>query len=1189
VVKKLCRISCIALLLLQQAAAQTGAYHVQVISHNDLRGSGEILQLMKDDKGYLWLLFPTKVQRYDGKQLFSFPFDDRCVSIQQDANGTIWLACRSVVYRYKNDYTGFEKLTASAGDSVQHLALLAGPGRNIYLLTRQKILQWNNSTQRFESLPVALFVTSFSFSFLKSKGNYLFYKKSEKALARYHVITGAEDTLAVKSGNFVFPVNEDTVWVRPGIGGSVLASFSNKTIQSITGGQFAERFNDNRFFVTGSSDFSFICFNDKGYYNYDVVSGRFSKIKLLYNGLPLGGSPPIYSFYKEEDGNVWFANEEGLVHFNPGKNTIGLIRSNAAAGENWNNNVRSIAEDEEGNLWFATANGFCRQDNKTGIIKTWLPKSEADNYLNFPSVRSIGTSNGKVVIGQSEKGFWIFNPKTEVFTRPVFENDSIQKQFRDGFNSNMMKLRNGNFLILSRRVWLMDKGDFSVGEVKFNGFNPVPRNAYEDAQGRIWFAGSGGIFCTDSLFKLLYSTSTNEINRWANAVVQLDENTFWIAAKNLYEIKLLANGKMEWRPLFPELKAVHISHLYRDEVGSIWMFAENGIYRYLPDKKVLEKFDRRDNAQSYNVAVSNSFRSRDGTVYAGSTNGINYFKAGKVPFQNDSLQVQVTNIIVNGDDSTFLLNQSLTRLAYRQNSLVFEFVAPYIYHGEKIQYRCRLQGADKEWIYIGNANTLRYTSLKPGDYSFHCAASLNGKDWYGVKTPFVFSIAPPFWQTGWFRLPVLLLTVLSIYAFTSWRAKQIEKRAAYKTEVERLKSVNLQNQLEIEQVVNYFATSIGSRSTIDDMLWDVAKNCISKLGFEDCVIYLKDKERNVLLQKAAWGPKTNEQNKIISPIEIPFGKGIVGAVAVSGKAEIIADTTFDKRYIVDDASRLSEITVPILLTDKVIGVIDSEHSKKNFYTKQHLHILATVAAMLSDNIEKIQAGQLAREKEIEVLKLNKDISDWQVAALRAQMNPHFIFNAMNSIQQFTLKNDIDSANLYLSKFSILLRKVLHFSEQNYLSLEEEMEQLKLYLDIEALRMGDGFSYSIRAGSEIETDAVKIPGMLVQPFVENALKHGLAMKEGDKKLQIEFYFIAENMLAATITDNGIGRRKAQQLKKQQEKLLPHKAKGIQLVEERLRLLNQVSTAEKPIIIKDMVDDSGHALGTRVDIVLPVLQG
>lgn len=406
-------------------------------------------------------------------------------------------------------------------------------------------------------------------------------------------------------------------------------------------------------------------------------------------------------------------------------------------------------------------------------------------------------------------------------------------------------------------------------------------------------------------------------------------------------------------------------------------------------------------------------------------------------------------------------------------------------------------------------------------------------------------------------------------------------------ESEKLKVISYQYQLEIEQVTNFFATSINQQNSVDDMLWDVSKNCISKLGFEDCVIYLKDETKNVLVQKAAWGPKTNDDDRIVNPIEIPIGKGIVGTVGRTGIPENIGDTSMDSRYIIDDASRYSELAVPIIQNDIVVGVIDSENSQKGFYTQRHLQILVTIASLCASKMEKIAAEEQTREKEIEVFKLSKDMANWQITALRAQMNPHFLFNAMNSIQQFTLAHDTINANIYLSKFSTLLRKVLHSSQQPLISVEEEVEQLELYLSIEQLRMGVDFTYKISFVDEFELDAVKIPGMLIQPFVENSLKHGLSLKDGEKRLSIIFSIIEDEYLKVQVVDNGIGRQRAAELNDRQGKFLPHESRGLDLVRERLQILQPKGLETSLISFVDLKDERAIPQGTEVSILIPLL--
>jgi signal transduction histidine kinase/DNA-binding response OmpR family regulator len=181
----------------------------------------------------------------------------------------------------------------------------------------------------------------------------------------------------------------------------------------------------------------------------------------------------------------------------------------------------------------------------------------------------------------------------------------------------------------------------------------------------------------------------------------------------------------------------------------------------------------------------------------------------------------------------------------------------------------------------------------------------------------------------------------------------------------------IQSSQEVETIISYFATSLYGKNTIDEILWDIAKNCISQLGFQDCVIYLLDEKNKQLEQKAAFGPKNPKAFEISHLITIPVGNGIVGAVAQTGIAEVITDTSKDPRYIVDDQIRLSEITVPILYQDRVIGVIDSEHPDKNFFTETHLRILQTIAALCSNKMIKAIAEEEKVKATMERLEADK--------------------------------------------------------------------------------------------------------------------------------------------------------------------------------------------------------------------------
>lgn len=176
----------------------------------------------------------------------------------------------------------------------------------------------------------------------------------------------------------------------------------------------------------------------------------------------------------------------------------------------------------------------------------------------------------------------------------------------------------------------------------------------------------------------------------------------------------------------------------------------------------------------------------------------------------------------------------------------------------------------------------------------------------------------------------------------------------------------LENSALVQRRINEFATSLSPVHTEDDILWEITRQCIAVLGFTDCVIYMLTEDGGGLEQRAAYGPKNPRDREILNPIVIPVGQGIVGSVASTGVAEIIPDTRWDPRYIVDDESRLSEITVPIVAGGRVLGVIDSEHPVAGFFTEEHLDVLRSIASLCANKLVRSRAERRLLEMNAEL-------------------------------------------------------------------------------------------------------------------------------------------------------------------------------------------------------------------------------
>ncbi len=204
--------------------------------------------------------------------------------------------------------------------------------------------------------------------------------------------------------------------------------------------------------------------------------------------------------------------------------------------------------------------------------------------------------------------------------------------------------------------------------------------------------------------------------------------------------------------------------------------------------------------------------------------------------------------------------------------------------------------------------------------------------------------------------------------------------------------------------------------------------------------------------------------------------------------------------------------------------------------------------------------------------------------MRTQMNPHFIFNALNSIKLYIINNEKEQAVYYLNKFSKLIRIILNSSRQKEISLKEELKNSELYVQIENIRFENSVNFTVSILDDIDLDAIKIPPLILQPFLENAIWHGLSLKKGDKNLLIELIDNKENSCVnINIIDNGIGRVKALEIKKQ--RIHHKKSLGIQLTKDRLKAFMKEFNKDYSIEIVDLYDDNKEALGTQIIIKIP----
>jgi hypothetical protein len=216
-------------------------------------------------------------------------------------------------------------------------------------------------------------------------------------------------------------------------------------------------------------------------------------------------------------------------------------------------------------------------------------------------------------------------------------------------------------------------------------------------------------------------------------------------------------------------------------------------------------------------------------------------------------------------------------------------------------------------------------------------------------------------------------------------------------------------------------------------------------------------------------------------------------------------------------------------------------------------------------------------------EFQQQATELEMKALRVQMNPHFIFNSLNSINRFILQNNKLQASQYLTKFSKLVRLILQNSQTAFISLDNELEALQLYLELEALRFDHHFVYTINVEENIDPSVLKVSPLLIQPYAENAIWHGLMHKPEKGHLDISL-FLQEQVLLCKITDDGVGRKKATELKSKNTFI--HNSMGMKITADRIARLHQGKQLNSYITINDLILPDGTAGGTEVILKIPV---
>ncbi|MEO6000316.1 MAG: histidine kinase [Chitinophagaceae bacterium] len=889
---------------------------------------------------------------------------------------------------------------------------------------------------------------------------------------------------------------------------------------------------------------------------------------------------------------------------------------------------RQLLQDKDHNLWIGTNTGVYIQDNSRSHIQQASIPAELETMFPNIVIDDIYTVGNRVYVAmRGNAGLFVYDKQGLQFLRRV----SFGKFMKSADNILSIISANDNTLLVGTNGPLF-KLNLKTDEItelmldKWNRPTDWTADSYKDKGGNVWIA-AGNIYKYDAITQKFSIISAVEKPldkiEWPMLIQGDMSGNIWLAGHGLIRYNTSSQTFDRLIDSFPFIKIPdrQVNAFIVDQQNNLWINSNNnGLIRYDIDKRTFRQFTRDnglpDNNMTSMIIIGNklwmatysgiacvdtqtfqvtSFENEDGFPDLPITSGAKFFYDSKdcklyiglgntivrfdpnIIFKKSPTPHLFIESLTTSDQKKFLFPGKNLKTSWRNNEITITIGSINFFTSNSQRFAYRMAKDDKaDWQQLGTQSTFSISNLSPGFYRIQVKLFSLSHRWPDQLTEFNIMITPPFWKEVWFIILVILLLLFLAYQFLKWRTGNIRKKEQQKTNFEKLKAEEYKNQYELEQISHYFSTSMAGIKNVNDVLWDVTKNLIGRMNYEDCIIYMWNEEKSKMIQKAAHGPKGNLKAIHMQTFDVLPGQGLVGHVIQTREPLLVSDTRKDSRYRVDDMMRLSELCVPIIHDNELIGIIDSEHQHENHFQERDLKILTTIATLVGNKIKQIESEQMLEVKQKEISFINQQLAEAQLSALQAQMNPHFIFNCLNSIKGMILENEQQKASRYLSKFANMIRITLNQSKEIFTTLYENIEHLESYLVMEKLRFDDSFTFKCTVDDNIDVEETLIPTLMIQPLAENAIWHGLMHKKGEKKLTIRFSMLA-GTIACTIEDSGIGINRSEELKLLNKP--PYQPVGLNNLRNRIKILNEKYETGCSLEIKDLKDFGKHKNGTR----------
>ena len=915
----------------------------------------------------------------------------------------------------------------------------------------------------------------------------------------------------------------------------------------------------------------------------------------------------INHIYMDNSNNIWIATAHGLSKYNrKNNNFISFFDSPRDNSAFKSNQINCIIQDSLENYWLGTQMGLIRLNINSKILERFYHKSGDEQSLpgNIINCMLIDKS-GKLWVG-SNNGLCIYNYKNQ-----KFQNFNQITNLPGNFSaSNISALIQGE----RNNIWIgtYGKGLFLYSPVNDTvlHYNHLPANQnsiandrifslYKDQTSTVWIGTFSGINKYDKnssyfpVFKTDHISKNVLNNEFVRAFYEKSPGIIWIGTEKGINILNEKTGKFTYILKEPGkqnfLSSNNIRDIYRDNEGTFWIgTADSGLNAYNTETGKFEsyKFNRNKNSIAGNF-ILNIQEDDKGFIWISTGSGLSKYNPRNKTF---------TNYLFNPDDAStygfrriyeihkdkkgnlwFASQNGLLKYIEEKDTFIPVNIYPEGFKNEKnIQLFTIFEDSLKNfWIGTRGLGLIKYNAENGKSRIYTEQNGLPNNVVYGIlQDDRGYLWISTNWGLSKFNPDTenfINYDVRDGLQSNEFNSNGILKSSSGKMYFGGMKGFNcfypenikINKNVPPVKITDFLVYNIPVPDSVlssDTILLKYDQNFFTiKFAALDYTNPLKNKYKYTLGNFDKQWRSTNADNPEANYTRVNPGTYIFKVLGSNN------DGVWNS-----NGAR------------KVIIIHPPWYQHWLFRIPFSLLVIIIIWLLIRSRIKGIKKQH---EVEKKILAIEKQMFEIEQKALQLQMNPHFIFNSLNSIQSFVLKNDTDKAINYLAKFSQLMRFILSNSREAYIPILNEIEAIKHYLDIEKLRFDDKFDYQINIDRSIDQEFTEIPPMIIQPYIENAIIHGLVNSDKKGNIDIQIKRAGDSILCI-IEDNGIGREKAEIIKNNSG--IKRKPRGMIITKERLDILSRQHKEKFNVKILDLKDNSGKPAGTRVEIIMHFIE-